>query len=306
MEFVRGHEEDFERLPALCINLSAERVGIEYQDENLSSCELDFRNLSSHLVVRLSRTKDSSFYFGVESVRVPDFSKSFTVLNATHRNKIIETVTSRNALISRVKESVLSHLVSLSLSSSLHCRQGLGVANALIDVLESWQEIRLWLGHYTDRVASMTSFRSSTAHELVELKEKTDRLLGFSMKSYDVTSRVSRFCLKTLSELFVHRQIGLEREKFKKENDALKQELEISKRRVEKLEKEISRVRSAAEIEVQQLKDNSNREIRKWKDLARTIVPKESEEIAKLKEENTRLSALVSRLSRAVHGLCTS
>ena len=72
MEFVRGHEEDFERLPALCINLSAERVGIEYQDENLSSCELEFRNLSSHLVVRLSRTKDSSFYFGVESVRVPD------------------------------------------------------------------------------------------------------------------------------------------------------------------------------------------------------------------------------------------
>ena len=304
MEFVRGHEEDFERLPALCINLSAERVGIEYQDENLSSCELDFRNLSSHLVVRLSRTKDSSFYFGVESVRVPDFSKSFTVLNVTHRNKIIETVTSRNALTSRVKESVLSHLASLSLS--LHCRQGLGVANALIDVLESWQEIRLWLGHYTDRVASMTSFRSSTAHELVELKEKTDRLLGFSMKSYDVTSRVSRFCLKTLSELFVHRQIGLEREKFKKENDTLKQELEISKRRVEKLEKEISRVRSAAEIEVQQLKDNSNREIRKWKDLARTIVPKESEEITKLKKENARLSALVSRLSRAVHGLCTS
>ena len=102
MEFVRGHEEDFERLPALCINLSAERVGIEYQDENLSSCELEFRNLSSHLVVRLSRTKDSSFYFGVESVRVPDFTKSFTVLNVTHRNKIIETVTSRNALISRV------------------------------------------------------------------------------------------------------------------------------------------------------------------------------------------------------------
>ena len=37
-----------------------------------------------------------------------------------------------------------------------------------------------------------------------------------------------------------------------------------------------------------------------------TIVPHESLEIVQLKEENKRLSTLVARLSRAVHGLCTS
>ena len=70
--------------------------------------------------------------------------------------------------------------------------------------------------------------------------------------------------------MFVHRQIALEREKFKSENDALKSELEISRRRAEELEKEISRLRVTAEREIQELKESSNRENRKWKDLAST------------------------------------
>ena len=272
IDFVRGYEEDFQRLPALRMTFSAERVVVLYQDENLSSCEIEFQNLSSCLVVRLCRTKDSSFYFGVESLRVPNFSKSLSVLNAKHRNKIIDTVTSRNALISRVRENFLNRLMSLS-SSSVYCRHACGVTNALLDVFESWQEVRLWLGHNSDRVATMTARpkeESSTRDELYDLKEKTDCLLGYSTRTYEVTSRVSRFCVKTLSEMFVHRQIALEREKFKSENDALKSELEISRRRAEELEKELSRLRVTAEREIQELKESSNREIRKWKDLAST------------------------------------
>jgi len=126
------------------------------------------------------------------------------------------------------------------------------------------------------------------------------------MSTYDSTSQFSRFALKTLSELFVHRQIALQNEKSRNENEKLKSELKISNLKVEELEKDISRVRSLAESEIEQIKEESNRAIRKWKDCATSIRPVESVEIKQLKEENDRLSKLVTRLSRAVHGLSIS
>jgi hypothetical protein len=125
MEFVRGHETDYERLPALRLCLSMERVVIEFMDESLSSCQIQCKNLFGHLVVRLCRSSMTHFYFGVESVRVPNW-KDFEVLDLKHRNKIIDTVASTNTLKLRVKNYFLNFVLETRKNTISYCRQVLG------------------------------------------------------------------------------------------------------------------------------------------------------------------------------------
>lgn len=311
MQYVRGNQDAFERLPALRLSLSIENLEIEFSDENLVSCKIAFQNhLSGHVVVRMSRFQDQvpSFYFGVESIVIPKWDPK--ILRLEHRNLIIDKVlSSKEMMLKRVKESFMNTAQRSSWGSVDNafktCRHVLGIINALLDSFGSWNEMRLWLGHDSDRAALMLSDDDDDDDELRKIRRETDRVLGYSMKTYESTSRFSQFALKTLSELFTHHKLALNKETFRKENVLLKYELEISKRRIDKLEKEISRIRLLAESEVSKIKEDSDQEIRKWKNCATTIRPTKSEEIEQLTQENLRLSALVARLNRTVHALCT-